>query len=427
MAGALCAAFGEPLMLNFTRKINLQRLQSTFESSSNIGRTAGGGLNRLPLSKEDKEMRDVFLGWLEEAKLDIRVDDMGNIYGRRPGRHKAAGAVMVGSHLDTQPMGGRFDGIMGVLAALEVIRTLNDFDIETERSIELVNFTAEEGGRFGVPMVGSGVVTGAMAKDFVLSLKDRNGISFAESLSDIAYVGDVENRFINHNIEYYVEAHIEQSSVLERKGKGVGVVTGIEGESRFNVLVKGQSTHAASSLVGRRDALMAASEMVLCIDSLKESIAGLSPTVGTFNVYPSLQTITASEVKFVYVLKHIDDSRIDRANEEIGTRLHEIARRKNVEVSLEEYWRTKSVAFDKSVVDLVEEGARAHERPYEILPSTAGHDATYVSSVAKTGMIFAPSVGGLSHCEEEFTADADIESVTNVLLYVIESLAQRAS
>src|SRR5690625_2749057 len=153
------------------KRINFERLKSTFEISSDIGKTAGGGLTRLALSPEDKKMRDIFVSWLEEAGLEVRIDDLGNIYGRRNGKHNDLGAVMVGSHLDTQPKGGRFDGILGVLTALEVIRTLNDYEIETARPIEIVNFTAEESGRFGVPLLGSGVIGNFHDKQFVYSLQ----------------------------------------------------------------------------------------------------------------------------------------------------------------------------------------------------------------------------------------------------------------
>ncbi|RST74125.1 Zn-dependent hydrolase [Siminovitchia acidinfaciens] len=406
-------------------KINLSRLKSTFEVSSNIGKTKGGGLTRLPLSKEDKEMRDVFISWLKDAGLHVRIDDMGNIYGRRDGTNKNAGAVMIGSHLDTQPKGGRFDGILGVLSALEVIRTLNDNNIETERPIEIVNFTAEEGGRFGVPMVGSGVITDNLTKEFVFSLRDKNGITFGESLEEIGYIGEAKNRFINFNVDYYVEAHIEQSTVLEKNQNSIGIVKGIAGETRFEACVKGQSTHAAHSPSERRDALVAASEMVLAVDSLKEQFEGLSPAIGTFEVYPSLQTITASEVKFVYIIRHFNDDISNKAIELVKKQFREIAGRRNVEVNIEQYWKAESTEFVDEVTTLIEEGAKVHGYSYQNILSTAGHDATYVNGIVKSGMIFAPSVGGLSHCEEEFTSYEEIEKTANVLLYVVESLAKK--
>ncbi|WP_010530051.1 M20 family metallo-hydrolase [Lentibacillus jeotgali] len=414
-------------MSNSPNNINLPRLKSTFEISSNIGKTKGGGLTRLPLSKEDKEMRDVFIGWLKESGLSVRIDDLGNIYGRRDGKNKNAGAVMIGSHLDTQPKGGRFDGILGVLSALEIIRTLNDYNVETERPIEIVNFTAEEGGRFGVPMVSSGVLTENLTKDLVYSLKDKEGITFEQSLEEIGYKGEVKNRFTDFNIEYYVEPHIEQSPTLERNQKSVGIVQGVEGETRFKVLVKGQSTHAAHPPSERKDALVAASEMVIAIDSLREQFKGLSPAIGTFEVHPSLQTITAGEVEFVYIVRHFKDDIRNKAIEIIKERLQESAKRRKVEISIGQYLEIGSTKFSEEIINLIGEGAKDYGYSHQKILSSAGHDAKYINEIVKSGMIFAPSAEGLSHCEEEFTSYEDIEKTANVLLHVVETLANKTS
>lgn len=405
------------------KNINGSRLKATFKVSSGIGATEGGGLTRLPLSKEDKEMRDVFIGWLREAGLRVRIDDMGNIYGRREGKNKNAGAVLIGSHLDTQPKGGKFDGILGVLSALEVIRTLNDHNVKTQRPIEIVNFTAEEGGRFGIPMASSGVLAGKYTKDFIYSLKDENGNTFGQSLENIGYKGDVQNRLTNHNIHCFIETHIEQSPTLYRNEKSIGVVEGIEGVTNLKAIVEGQSSHSVFPSIDRRDALLAASEMIVALNDTKEQFDDLNPWTGIFEVFPSKPTITPGKVEFNFGVKHYEDGIRKKAIKYIKEQFHHIAEKRNVLVEIEDFWEMTSTKFSDEIINLVEEGARHHGYSYQKILSPAGHDARYMNELVKTGMIFAPSVDGLSHCEEEFTSFEDIEKVTNVLLYVVESLA----
>ncbi len=239
--------------------INLSRLKSTFDVSNNIGATKNGGINRLTLTKEDKEMRDIFVKWLKDAGLTVRIDDFGNIYGRREGKNKDAGAVMIGSHLDTMPMAGRYDGILGVLAALEVVRTLNDFNIETELPIDVVNFTNEEGERFKPNMLGSGGITGKHEKEFIYNIKDYEGKTFLESLKEIGYLGTEDSRA--KNVAYFIELHIEQGPFLESNNKTIGVVNGVKGSARFKLSIKGVSGHGAFPNDYRKDALIAASEI----------------------------------------------------------------------------------------------------------------------------------------------------------------------
>src|SRR5699024_6192872 len=200
----------------------IPRLKSTFDKSSAIGATANGGLHRLTLTKEDKQIRDILVDWMKAEDLHVRVDDLGNIYGRREGKQNDLPIVMVGSHLDTQPNGGRFDGVLGVLAGLEVIRVLNENNIETERTIELVNFTNEESDRFTRPMLGSGVVTNNYTKEFVYNLKDKDGITYEQALKEIGYQGEESNRL--ENVEYFLELHVEQGPILEKNNKDIGLV-----------------------------------------------------------------------------------------------------------------------------------------------------------------------------------------------------------
>lgn len=411
-------------MTKHNLKINLNRLKSTLDVSSEIGKTHKGGLNRLGLTKEDKEMRDVFVKWLKEANLNVRIDDIGNIYGRRKGKNEKAKSIMVGSHLDTQPNGGRFDGILGVLAALEVIRTLDDLNIETERPIEIVNFSTEEGARFGIPMEGSGVITENYTKDYVYNLKDKDGITYEQSLKDIGYMGGSENRPMN--VEYFLELHIEQGPVLIGNNIDVGIVEGIKGVTKKEVKLKGQAVHAAHPAYQRRDALVCASEMVLAIDNVTKQFDDLSTTVGIFEATPSHASIVTGEVNFTFDARHINDEIRGRAINLIIDNIQTIANKNNIDIMVEHIWNMDGTLFTDEIISLIEEGAKKYNFTYRKITSGAGQDAKFMNDIAKAGMIFASSVDGLGHCEEELTTDDIIEKTTNVLLYVVESLANKS-
>ncbi|MDN4609182.1 M20 family metallo-hydrolase [Sporosarcina highlanderae] len=402
--------------------INLERLKSTFDVSSSIGATEGGGITRLALTKEDIEIRDVFVKWLKEANLSVKYDDLGNIYGRREGKNKDAKSIMIGSHLDTLPKGGRFDGIMGVLTSLEVIRTLNDLNIETERPIEIVNFTNEEGERFTPPMQGSGVVTGNYDKTEIYNLRDKDGITFEQSLKESGYMGEIENR--PSNVDYFIETHIEQGPFLEENQKSIGIVQGVKGSKRHRVIVKGKSSHGAFPNSHRKDALMAASEIALAIDETAKSYKDLSTSLGVFDVKPSVESITAESVEFTFDVRHIDDHTKDEAIEVIKSKINEVASRRKVEVDFRQTWVASGTYFSKEILDEIEKSVNSLSYSYQYITAPALHDAKFMQDITNTAMIFAPSKDGLSHCEEEYTSYEDIEKVANVLLQTVISLSK---
>lgn len=406
-------------------RINFPRLKSTIEKSSSIGATENGGLHRLALTREDKQIRDILVNWMKEEGLDVRVDDLGNIYGKREGKQKNLPTVMIGSHLDTQPNGGRFDGVLGVLAGLEVIRILNENNIITERTIELVNFTNEEGYRFTPPMLGSGVVTNNYTKEFVYSLKDKDGITYEQALEEIGYKGEETNRL--KNVGYFLELHIEQGPILEKNNKDIGLVRGVKGMTRFTVEINGQASHAAHPAENRRDALVAASEMVLAINGVTADYRNLSTTVGVFDVSPSVYNIFAGKVVFTFDARHIDDKIRREALYIIQKRLKNIAAKRNVELTIEETWNINGTFFSEEVLEVLEECTKQLNYSYQLVDSGAGHDAKFMNDIAQTAMIFAPSVGGLSHCEEELTLDQDLEQSSNVLLQAVLTLANKVS
>ncbi|ASN05362.1 M20 family metallo-hydrolase [Virgibacillus necropolis] len=402
--------------------VNLSRLKSTFEMSNKIGGTKNGGIHRLTFTEEDKQMRDIFVQWMKDSGLKVRVDDFGNIYGKREGKNKNADSVMIGSHLDSMPMAGRYDGILGVLASLEVVRTLNDHNIETERSIEIVNFTNEEGERFKPNMLGSGGITGKHDKEFIYNVKDYEGITFLEGLKEIDYLGSKNNRA--SHVAYFIELHIEQGPFLEANKKVIGVVDGVKGSSRFKLSIKGVSSHGAFPNDFRNDALIAASEIALVIDNQPDIFQdNLTTSIGVFEVYPSVQSQTSENVEMTFDVRHLNGNIKRKAINNIKQSIEEIANKKGVEVKLEQTWDANGQNFSKKVIEMVKDGAESYQYPYQYITSSPLHDASYIADIAETGMIFVPCEKGLSHREEEYVSFEDIEKGVNVLLYATQKLA----
>ncbi|WP_144463462.1 M20 family metallo-hydrolase [Siminovitchia fortis] len=403
-------------------KVNRERLLETLKVSSSIGSTGNGGLNRLALSEADKKMRDIFVDWLKEEGLEVRIDDFGNIYGRRKGK-KDGPSIAIGSHLDTQSCGGKYDGILGVLTALEVIRVLNENDIETEYPVEVINFTNEEGARFSPPMLGSGGITGNFSKDFIYGLKDDEGISFEQALNEINYMGDIKNRITN--IKNFIELHIEQGPILHEKHKTIGIVQGIQGNDLFTVKVTGKTNHAGPTpMKNRRDALVAASKMIVKVNEITNEIPGLKTTVGKMNVRPNVTNVIPGEVEFTIDIRHEDNDLRSHAFERLKEQLSAIALMNEVELTITTDWNSETTLFAPAVKDAIKNAADEFGYSAMELFSGPGHDSKYMAGVADTGMIFVPSVDGISHNEQELTLDDDIEKGANVLLHVVQKLAK---
>lgn len=409
----------EQLPLN----INLLRIKETIDASSKLGALPSGGLCRLALSDEDKAMRDLFVNWLKEAGLQVRADDFGNIYGKRKGKNEEALPVLIGSHLDTQPQGGRFDGILGVLSALEVIRTLNDHNIETERPLEIVNFTNEEGARFEPPMLGSGGITGNYSKEYILSRVDRDGKVFGEELNRIGYAGLESNRA--KKIYRYVELHIEQGPILEKGKVSIGAVDGIEGITWLEVKLTGETGHAGSTPnLLRRDALVAAAKMIVAIHQVVKEIDELTKiTIGRLSVIPSAVNCIPREVNFSIDVRHPNDIMRDCAVEMVREKMCTIAAVEQIDIEISDLWESESIRFSEEVLAHVLNGAEYFGYSCRLMTTGVGHDCKYMNDIVPSAMIFVPSIGGKSHCPEEMTQMEDIERGANVLLYVVQSLA----
>jgi len=398
-------------------KVNGSRLRQALEAMAGIGATPGGGVQRLTLTDEDKRARDLFVTWLRELDLEITIDEMGNIFGRRPGKNDELAPVMSGSHIDSQPKGGRFDGILGVMGALEVMRTLCENKITTERPIVIVDWTNEEGSRFAPAMVASGVWAGALDRDWVYDRRDINGRRFEDELERISYKGSVPCR--KFPVHVYFEYHIEQGPILEREGKRIGAPKGIVCLHWYDVYLEGEANQVGPTpMAGRHDALCGAAEMILKVNDLPDRMGGnMVATVGEIQNHPNSRNIIPDNVHFTVDIRSWDDDLALRAWEAVRRDFESIAERRGCPIRIEETWRVAHSPFDERRVQEVL--AVATELGYPCLPmvSGAGHDASYMNQVASTAMIFVPSIGGRSHVEVEQTSWEDCEAGANVLLH----------
>lgn len=397
-------------------RVNGKRLRESLEAMAKIGATAGGGVHRLALSDEDRQARDLFVQWLNDLDLEVAVDEMGNIFGRRSGRNNDLPPVMAGSHIDSQPKGGRFDGILGVMGALEVLRTLHENRIQTERPIVIADWTNEEGSRFSPATMGSGVWTGKFQRDWIYGRTDVNGKSFKEELERIGYCGPVPAK--RSPVYAYFEFHIEQGPILETEGVTIGVPSGIVGIRWFDIHLEGAANQVGPTpMAGRNDALVAAAEMILAVRAVPEKAGGnLVATVGEIHNFPNSRNIIPDRVHFTVDMRSWDDARCRSAASELQTECKRIAEKHGCLIRVEEIWQVDPMPFDKRLIRLVLETAKKLNLSVHPMLSGAGHDAGYMSMIVPTGMIFVPSIGGRSHVEVENSTWKDCESGANVLL-----------
>lgn len=400
-------------------RIDGERLQSTLEEMATIGGTPAGGVTRLTLSDEDRQARDLLVKWLEEIECEVTVDEMGNIFGRRAGRDNTLPPVMSGSHVDSQPQGGRFDGILGVMGPLEVLRTLNDHGVVTERPIVLVDWTNEEGSRFPPAMVASGVWAGALERDWAYSKTDKTGSIFSEELNRIGYKGNVPAR--KFPLHSYYELHIEQGPVLEREKRIIGAPKGVVCLHWYDIRLKGEANQVGPTpMEGRHDALCAAAEMILKVNALPEKRGGnLVATVGEIHNHPNSRNIIPDGVHFTVDIRSWDDQHALAAWEDVKAGFLAIAKRRGCPIEIEETWRVEHAPFDEKLVNRVLSQGERLGYPTLRMVSGAGHDASYVNQVASSAMIFVPSIGGRSHVEVEDTRWEDCTAGANVLLHCI--------
>ncbi|MGC3873682.1 Zn-dependent hydrolase [Halomonas sp. GXIMD04776] len=400
-------------------RIDGQRLWQSLMDLAKLGATPKGGNCRLALTEEDRQGRELVTGWLQDAGLTLQVDQIGNIFARREGRRNDLLPVVTGSHLDTQPTGGRFDGCYGVLAGLEVMRVLNDCQITTEAPLEVVIWTNEEGCRFVPVMMGSGVHTGVIPLEDALAAKDRQGDTVAASLERIGYAGDLPVG--EQTFGAYFEAHIEQGPVLEAEGLQVGAVTGSLGLRWFDVIVTGQEAHAGPTpMPYRRDALKRSAALLGEILELADPYQPNGRvTCGEFDLYPNSRNVIPGQVRFSVDIRHLEPKVLDRMEQALRDACARHDEPGKVTVELRDVQRIAPLPFDQELVDLVRQSSQALGIPYRDIETGAGHDAVFVSKIAPTAMIFVPCEDGISHNESEYAKPEDLEAGTNVLLHAL--------
>ena len=406
-------------------RVDAARLQRTLEEFAVIGATPGGGVTRLALSDEDREARDRLAALMWEASLTVRIDDFGNMTGRRPGTSDGP-PVQVGSHLDTVRRGGRFDGVLGVLAGLEVVRTFDDARIETRRPIEVVNWTNEEGVRFEPGMMGSGAATGRFAREWVDARSDRDGLTFGAELERIHYRGTARDRPARPAA--YLELHIEQGPTLDEAGLPIGIVEGIVGMTWLNLVVEGRADHAGPSpMPTRRDALVAAAALISKVQrvavAMGEPVVG---TVGRLDVEPNVINTIPGKVTMSVDFRHPSAEGLDQMVAELEQTVALIQAEGGISVALDRFVTNEPTPFNADIVASIAQTVTSLGLPERRLWSGAGHDAKYAADICPAGMIFVRSRGGLSHSEQEWSDPADIEAGANVLLLTTLALANES-
>ena len=401
-------------------RVNLSRLWSTIMSSAEIGRTEAGGLRRLALSAEDGAVRRLLQRWCEEAGLVVSVDAMGNMFARREGRNPDARAILMGSHLDTQIHGGRFDGVLGVLGALEVIRSLNDHGIETDHPLVLVNWTNEEGARFEPPMIGSKVFCGLQDAQDVHRIVDRDGIRFGDALAEIGFLGP--DRISPESIDSYFELHIEQGPELYERKIQVAAVHGAFDVRWAVVEVRGDNAHAGPTrMADRRNALVGAAAVINAVNEIGWAYApsGGRTTSARLSVEPNLLGIISHRAEVLCDFRHPEKGIPQHMLDSFISRLPELEARSNCGISIARSWQYGAVDYDPGMTELVRSAARDLGYSQMDLLTVAGHDSMYLAGIVPSTMIFTPCEKGISHNEAENCTPEDIEPGVNVLLHAV--------
>ncbi|WP_020674885.1 Zn-dependent hydrolase [Geopsychrobacter electrodiphilus] len=399
--------------------INEDRLWQSLMEMAQHGATPKGGVCRLTLTEEDRQARDLFVRWCTEAGCTVTVDRMGNIFARRAGRDNNLPPVMTGSHIDSQPTGGKFDGIYGVLAGLEVIRTLNEQHIQTEAPIEAVAWTNEEGSRFAPCMIGSGVFAGLFSLEEGYACKDAAGKTLGEELARIGYAG--ERKETGFSVGSYFEAHIEQGPILEDEQKTIGVLTGALGQRWFDITLTGRESHAGPTPMHlRKDALLGAARIVTEVNRIGlDHLPNACATVGSMRVYPNSRNVIPGSVYMSVDFRHFEVKKLAEMEQELRRVLEEMQQEGVLEIEITPTAEFPTIYFAQECIDAVRQSAEELGYSHRDIISGAGHDAMYIASMAPTGMIFVPCENGISHNEIENAKPSDLAAGCNVLLKTI--------
>ena len=413
-----------PQLQNSAPLINRERLWQSLMDLAQLGATAKGGVCRLALTDLDRQARDLFVRWCEEAGCTVSIDGIGNIFARRAGRNPERAPVMTGSHIDTQPTGGKFDGCYGVMAGLEVIRTLNDLGVQTEAPIEVVVWTNEEGSRFPPCMMGSGVFAGKFDLEDTLCKQDEHGLSVGSELQRIGYAGS--RAVLGHPVGAYFEAHIEQGPVLEDRETTIGVVMGCLGQKWFDLTLTGVEAHAGPTPMHlRKDALVGAAQVVSAVNRIAHAQQPHAcGTVGCLTLHPGSRNVIPGQVHMTIDLRHLHADKLQAMVDEVRQVIEDTCLQHGLSFELTPTADFPPLDFDPACVAAVRQGAEQLGLSHMDIVSGAGHDAIFVAELGPAGMIFVPCEGGISHNEIENAAPQDLADGCAVLLRAMVNAAQ---
>ncbi|KAB7708264.1 hydantoinase/carbamoylase family amidase [Bacillus aerolatus] len=403
-------------------RINLDRLKQLFNEMSKVGATQEGGITRPTLSQQDKEARDLLVSWMKEMQLNVRFDDIGNIYGRREGRNPEAKPIVIGSHLDSIINGGKFDGVLGIICGLEVLETLKENGIIMDRAIEVVNFTNEEGVYFEPLMAGSGLISGDYELSEIYKQQDGEGINFLDELKAIGYLGSEKNRL--KEAEAFIEVHIEQGPILDKEKLSIGIVEGIIGFTWLEVTVIGEAENSGPTpMPYRKDALSTSAKMISAIQNSAQEISeyGIT-TVGKITAEPGVVNTIPGKVTFTVDIRAEELQKQDAGVNLIKNRLKRIAFEEGLEISINEINSMEPIQFHPELINNLIDSADELNYQSKKMISGAGHIASFMNNFCPTAMIFVPSIDGNSHSPKERTDWADIEKATNLLLKSVMKL-----
>ncbi|RON80358.1 Zn-dependent hydrolase [Pseudomonas chlororaphis] len=413
-----------PPLQDSTPLVNRERLWQSLMDLAQLGATAKGGVCRLALTDLDRQARDLFVRWCEEAGCSVSIDGIGNIFARRAGRNPQLPPVMTGSHIDTQPTGGKFDGCYGVMAGLEVIRTLNDLGLQTEAPLEVVVWTNEEGSRFPPCMMGSGVFAGKFDLDDTLRKQDEQGLSVGSELQRIGYAGS--RAVLGHPVGAYFEAHIEQGPVLEDRQTTIGVVMGCLGQKWFDLTLTGVEAHAGPTPMHlRKDALVGAAQVVSAVNRIAhEQQPHACGTVGCLSLHPGSRNVIPGQVQMTLDLRHLHADKLQAMVDEVRQVIEDTCQQHGLSFELTPTADFPPLDFDPACVAAVRQGAEQLGLSHMDIVSGAGHDAIFIAELGPAAMIFVPCEGGISHNEIENAAPQDLADGCAVLLRAMVNAAQ---
>lgn len=412
-------------------EINYNRMLKDFETILSFNSTPGKGFTRFSFSDEDKKAREYLLSQMEQLELSIKVDGIGNIRAKY-GSHLDEPSIMIGSHIDTVKHGGKYDGLTGVLAALEIIRVLKEESVQLQRPIELISFSEEEGSNFGITMLGSKAATGKLTMEDLKSITNTDGVSVYEKARDFGL--NIEN-LADHvlktgEVDSMIELHIEQGAVLEKSQKPIGIVEAIAGMNTYKITLEGDSNHAGTTpMEFRSDPMVGAAIVIAHLQKIakEKAMPTTVATVGKISCEPNVPNIIPKKTEFFVDVRDVDDKGIHIVSQELEDIIKLVATEHSLKTKIELVGTSDTVKLSKRITDSIEKVAIEQNFKYMKLNSGAVHDVAMLNEVTDIGMLFIPSIGGKSHCPEEHTNDQDIKAGCNLLLSVVHALASTKS